>query len=389
MTAGERLRAAIEGRAPDRVPVVPKIWVDLAAALTGTPLTEVIADPLTALRVIADAGRLCRVDAVRQFHFPARRLRRLDREEKRVFEVDAGGEVLGEVDLAGGLGTHLRDPAAFDLADPARMAYAPHWLADAPLVRDLHDAGRMAVPTAELLGELGWGQRQRRVLEELGEEVAVIGDCGAATMAFLVSMRGMNQAMFDLIEEPRLVHAVLEKGAAIAIEKGRFNLDLGIRILRLNDSVGNMSVISPEHWRQFVFPHMKRVCDALHGHDPQARVYCHICGNILPIAEDLVRTGLDCIGPLDPLGGFTPAQVRARVGGAVALMGGVNTLSLLNGTPGEVEREAAECIRQAGERGGYILSSGCVVPRGSPRENLLALREAAERHGVYEGGALE
>jgi uroporphyrinogen-III decarboxylase len=106
------------------------------------------------------------------------------------------------------------------------------------------------------------------------------------------------------------------------------------------------------------------------------------------VAEDLVRTGLDCIGPLDPLGGFTPAQVRARVGDAVALMGGVHTLSLLGGTPDQVEGEAAQCIHQAGERGGYILSSGCVVPRGAPRENLLALRTAAERHGVYPRGAL-
>jgi uroporphyrinogen-III decarboxylase len=69
-------------------------------------------------------------------------------------------------------------------------------------------------------------------------------------------------------------------------------------------------------------------------------------------------------------------------------MGGVNTLSLLNGRPEEVEREAASCIHQAGELGGYVLGSGCVVPRDSPRENLLALRRAAERHGVYQAGAL-
>jgi hypothetical protein len=385
MNATQRLRAAVSGGVPDRVPVVPKIWVDLAARLTGTALSEVITDPLTALRVIAQAGRLCRVDAVRQFHLPARRLQS---EGERVFEMSGRGEVLGEIDLAGGLGTHLRDPAVFDLADPRRVAYAQHWLADVPLVRDLDDARRLAVPGRDLYEELGCGERQRRVLEELGGETAVIGDCGAATMAFLVSMRGMNRAMFDLIEQPRLVHAIMDKGAAIAIEKGMFNLALGIQVLRLNDSVGNMSVISPEHWRQFVFPHMKEVCDTLHAHDPQARIYCHICGNVLPVVEDLVRTGLDCIGPLDPLGGFTPAQVRERVGDAVALMGGVNTLSFLNGTPVDIQEEAVRCLRQAGAHGGYVLSSGCVIPRESPRENLLALRMAAERYGVYKGGSL-
>ena len=159
-------------------------------------------------------------------------------------------------------------------------------------------------------------------------------------------------------------------------------------MLRINDSVGSMSVISPRHWREFVFPHLKDLCGTLHAWCPGARLYCHICGNVLPIVEDLVEAGLDCIGPLDPLGGFFPAEVRARVGDAVALMGGVNTLTLLRGTPAEVLAAARACIRQAGERGGFLLGSGCVVPRGAPRENLLALAEAARRHGVYRDGRL-
>lgn len=87
----------------------------------------------------------------------------------------------------------------------------------------------------------------------------------------------------------------MEKGAAIAVEKGKFNLELGIEVLRLNDSVGNMSVISPEHWREFVFPHLKQVFDTLHAYDPQACIYCPICGNILPVAEDLARTRLETV----------------------------------------------------------------------------------------------
>lgn len=149
-----------------------------------------------------------------------------------------------------------------------------------------------------------------------------------------------------------------------------------------------MSVISPDHWREYVFPHMKTVCDELHSYDPEARVYCHICGNVMPVIEDLVRTGLDCIGPLDPLGGFTAAEVRERVGDAVSLMGGVDTLSFVNGSPEQVLEEARSCIVGAGQRGGFVLGSGCVVPRSAPRENLLALREAADRYGRCEGGQL-
>jgi len=97
---------------------------------------------------------------------------------------------------------------------------------------------------------------------------------------------------------------------------------------------------------------------------------------------------LDCIGPLDPLGNFTPAQVRKRVGDAVSLMGGVNTLTFLVGTPEQIIEESIACMHQAGARGGYILGSGCVIPREAVKENLLALRGAADVYGVYENGRL-
>ena len=385
MDAWERTYEAVSGRVPDRVPVVPKIWVDLGARLTGIDLLDVVRDPLTAMRAIADAGRLCRVDAVRLFHFPERRVGVRD---GRTLEIGADGEPAGEIDLAGGLATRLFDAGRYDVTDPYTMAHHHHWSADRPVVRDEADAGRIVVPPKRYYEEIGCGDRLERLGEELGQEVAVLGDCSSGTMAFLVCLRGMTQAMVDLIDEPALVHRIMEKGIEIAVEKAKFNIDRGIEVLRLNDSVGNMSVMSPAHWREFVFPRMKAFCDEVHAYSPRARVYCHICGNVLPIAEDLVAAGLDCIGPLDPLGGFTPAQVRDRIGNAVSLMGGVNTLSFVNGTPEEVLAEARRCIEEAGAEGGFILGSGCVVPRAALKENLLALREAAERYGRYRDGAL-
>lgn len=71
-----------------------------------------------------------------------------------------------------------------------------------------------------------------------------------------------------------------------------------------NDSAGNMSLLSPAMWRKFIAPNLTYFCKEVHSYCPEAKIYCHICGNILPILEDLIETGLDCIAPLDPLGGF-------------------------------------------------------------------------------------
>lgn len=371
MNGPERLLAVLDNRHPDRTPVVPKIWVDLAAALTDTPIMDVIGDPETALRVIVDAGLLAGVDAVRQFHFPPRETEVAD---GRVYEIRDGRRI-GTIDMQGGLKTHLFDAATFDLEDPRWTNWRQNYTADEPFVQTLDDVRRLAVPDRDFYHAVGMGAMQRRVMAHAGRRVAVIGDCQSATLAQSVGFRGMTRALVDLMDDPKLAHALMEKGEAFAIELGKFNLDLGIRVLRLNDSVGNMSVISPAQWREFVFPHMKTVCDELHACRPDARIYCHICGNALPILEDLVETGLDCIGPLDPLGGMRVSDAFGVVGERAALMGGVDTQSFVRKTPDEVCAEASACIAAAGPR--YILGSGCVIPRTARLENLQALARAA------------
>lgn len=385
MTPHDRLYTCVSIGVPDRVPFVPKIWVDLGARLTGTDLVEVVEEPRTALRVIADAGLQLGVDAVRQLHFPARRI---ERQGDNVFEVAKDGRRIGKIDMEGGLTTQLFDQSDYHISDPVMMAHYHHWSPPGPAVVSLDQARQIAVPNREILDQLSWAQNQQGIREHCAERLALIADCSSATMSFLVCMRGLENAMFDLIEEPELVHAVMEKGVAIAVAKGKYWLDQGYKILRLNDSVGNMSLMSPKHWREYVFPHMKTVCDELHAYDSEARVYCHICGNVLPILNDLVETGLDCIGPLDPLGGFTCAEAREIVDDRIALMGGVNTLSFINRSPEEIAEEAVACMYGAGQKGGYVLGSGCVVPRAAKRECLEALVEVVRQKGAYRNGRL-
>jgi uroporphyrinogen-III decarboxylase len=374
MNSTARLKAALRSEPVDRVPVVPKIWVDFAAINTDTSLLDVVRDPLTALNVIARVGSQLGVDAVRQFPFQARRL---CKEDGKVFEVEQSGRKLGQIDIQGGLGTRLFDAEDYHIEDPVTIAYCHNRIPPRPVVNSIKDARRIAVPQKEIFDELQWASNQR-VIAKRYPEMCLIGDCDSATLSFYLAFRGIEIAMLDLVETPKLVHAVMEKGAAVAISRGKYWIDHGINILRLNDSTGNMSLISPQQWKELIFPHMRVVCDELHRYHPRTLVYCHICGNILPIADLLVETGLDCIGPLDPLGGFTVAQMRAKVGDRVSLMGGVNTLTLLQKTPQDVQREASECIRGAGTAGGFVLGSGCVVPRHSPQENIAALVQAAK-----------
>jgi hypothetical protein len=368
------------GRA-DRVPVIPKMWVDTAACLTGTGLLDVVRDPETALGVMIDAALVCRSDAIRVWHFPRRDAREIG---GRVVEFDRGGRAIGDVDMAGGLQTHLYSPDDFDVSDPYTMVHHHFWTClEKPLVGAVEDAARIYVPRPADYLRFGCGDRLRAQLARAGDKVLVIGDCDCPTLSFYISFRGMDNALVDLIENPGLANAVMDKAAEIAIERAKFCIDMGMRVLRFHDSAATMTLLSPATWREYIKPRFKRFCDEVHAYNKDARLFCHICGNIMPVLGDLVETGVDCIAPLDPLGGMTTRAAREIVGGRAALMGGVNTLSFINSTPQQVIEESRACIEGAAGDGGYILGSGCDVPRHAKLENLLALAEAAAKYGTY------
>lgn len=375
MQPAERLAVTLAGGTPDRIPVLPKIWFDLASALTGTDLRQIMADPAVALRSMVDAGLQVRADGIRALLLPARKTIVKD---GHVYEVDDRGKTLGAIDIDGDLSTQLDRPEDFRLEDAMHMAFFNFWTHPEPRVKSMADVKRIVVPDKSFYESHGYGDILRALRTDVGDRIGLIGNCVSSTLAFHIYFRGLEQALIDLIDDPPLVHAIMERAEEFAIERGKFKIDVGFRILRLNDSVANMSVISPSLWKQFIFPHMKAVCDELHRYCPEVKIYCHICGNVLPVMESLVETGLDCIGPLDPLGGFTVAEARRAAGDEMVLMGGVDTQSFVHRDCPSMLQEARRCIAEGAVDGGrFVLGSGCMVPRNARRENLLALAEAS------------
>jgi uroporphyrinogen-III decarboxylase len=379
MQPEERLYTAISGGRPDRVPTLPKIWLDLAAIMLGRDFQDVIEDPTLAARTIVEAALSIGADGARLFHFPKRTVRR---QNDKLVEAAPDGTVLGDIDTAGGFATRLRQAESICLQDPLHSAFVQFWSPSQPYVRSIEDIRKIVVPDKTFYHDY-FGKWQNEIIREYKDKIALIGDCGPCTLAYYILLRGMENALTDLIDNPAMVHAAMEKAATIAIEKGKFNIDSGLKILRLNDSAANMSVISPAQWRQFIMPNIKTVCDELHRYGGDVKIYCHICGNTLPVIEDIYSAGVDCVGPLDPLGGFDCTQARQAAGPKRPLMGGVNTLTFINGSPEDILAQSRRCIQQAGKKGAYILGSGCALPRTSKKENLLALRDAAVQYGTY------
>ena len=161
------------------------------------------------------------------------------------------------------------------------------------------------------------------------------------------------------------------------IHFGKACWDAGADIIHCGDSLASCDVISPETYRRVVLPWHKKIFAEWKAYGV-GTILLHICGNSTPVLEDYVQTGADLL-EIDYK--VDLAGARRVIGGRAAVLGNLDPVGcLLQGTPASVRVCAVDCISQAGPRGGYLLGSGCIVPRRTPLENLREMMTTAHRN---------
>jgi len=379
MTPKQRVRVAMSGGQPDRVPVLPAIWWDLAARVCDVEFADILRRQELLATVMPEAGRRLQADGIRLWsRYPARQI---EQHGDDWVEIDTEtGKVLGRVDHMGygSLMAANPDPAVDSYERMLRfLSRAP--LSHEPQIKTYADLDRLPVPPVERWIQDMAGVRQ--VVEQTGEDLFIVGGCAGFTMDALKAYRGGEQCLKDLLDDPGFAAAIMAKTTAIYLNRALAYVQAGVDALYLGDAMASASLISPRMFERFCLPLYQKVTAAIKP--TGVLTYLHICGNSTPILEMMADSGVDCIEPLDPLGGVDVGDAKRRVGKRVALMGGVNTLTLLDGTPEQVMAEARECIRKGAEGGGYILGAGDMVPRFSPFANVRALARAAVEYGTY------
>jgi uroporphyrinogen decarboxylase len=166
--------------------------------------------------------------------------------------------------------------------------------------------------------------------------------------------------------EAAVLHA-LELSTEALIRFGKACHDAGADILHCGDSLASCNVISPATYARFSWPYSKRVFEAWHAHGARNCIL-HICGNSTRVLDLYAGTGADMV-EIDHA--VDMGEAKRRIGQQTALVGNVHTITeLLDGTPETVRASAQRCIDQAGAGGGFLLGSGCIVPRYTPLANL-------------------
>jgi len=360
-TGNKRMKLAMNNKKPDRVPVMPQICHGHAINIfykdfrKGT--SDIINNPEKALELIIKTGKYYGVDGIRLF-LPAVKREAVDDGKNMIARDIETGEIIGKVDVDGGGGIILNEKEF--------------------TIKSIEDLKSIPVVECGNLLETDSFCILKEKVEQAKKDYNffVASAPPGFTVNYLSYIRGKSMALMDLIEKPELVNAIMDKALAISIEHAKALIKCGVDALYIGDPIASASVISPSTFKKFCFPRFKAFCDYFKNYD--ILTYLHICGNCTPLLDMMADTGVNCIEPLDPLGGVKIEEVKKRVGNRVSLMGGVNILTLLNKNPDLVYEESINCCEKAGKNGGYILAAGDMVPDFSPEENIKAMIKAAK-----------
>jgi MtaA/CmuA family methyltransferase len=198
----------------------------------------------------------------------------------------------------------------------------------------------------------------------------VEGPCAEAA-----DLRGINRLMTDFIDDPDFVKQLFAFTLRLATEFAKVQIEAGCDIIGIGDAAA--SLVGPRIYKNFVFPFEKQLVDNIHT--AGGRVRLHICGNTNRILDGIGELHCDLVD-LDSMVPFEKA--RQAMGNDQVLDGNLDPVNVLqNGTPEMIQSVLAECVRQAGRN--YIVSAGCEVTRGTPPENVLAMKDFAQKSTYF------
>jgi uroporphyrinogen decarboxylase len=130
-------------------------------------------------------------------------------------------------------------------------------------------------------------------------------------------------------------------------DQGRFSLELtnilaenGAEVILLWDDYGfkNGLFMSPRNYRSYVFPWLKRICEAAHKHD--SKILLHSDGDLMLIFEDIIDCGVDALHPIEPTTAnpdYDIFKLNEKYGGQITFIGNISPVMLEIGSIQEIE----------------------------------------------------
>ena len=190
-----------------------------------------------------------------------------------------------------------------------------------------------------------------------------------------------------MAEDPETARDMFETVGKLAVDVCRLLLKEGYEFdgAFLYNDMGykNSSLFSPKMYRELIFPTDKYIFEFFHHNG--MKTLLHSCGNVKPLLPSLIEAGLDCIQPLEVKAGMDLVELKKIYGDQLAFMGGIDVRKMVDAAanPTAIEEEIKTKFEAAKKGGGYIYHSDHSIPKNISFTDYRKVMDLVKKYGKY------
>lgn len=212
---------------------------------------------------------------------------------------------------------------------------------------------------------------------------AVVANLQCHLLAAGQILRGFERFMMDLVLDPILAEALLERLLEGYLGRCRRVLEAAgphIDVVLLNDDLGTQAgpMLSPELYRRLVKPRQARLVDLVKRTFGKPVLF-HSCGSVRAFLGDLVDIGIDAINPVQvSAAGMEAEMLVEQFGRHVSFWGGCcDTQRVLpRQSPEQVREHVQRQVDTLNRHGGLVCTQVHNVQPDVQPENVQAMLES-------------
>jgi len=202
-----------------------------------------------------------------------------------------------------------------------------------------------------------------------------------AQLKLAMYLRGVEQIMIDLVQNPAIVECILERAVDYYLEYNRrvFEAANGaIDVFMMGDDFGTQTgpFMSLSMWERYFERGFRSFIGLAHEYDIQ--VMHHTCGSVRSLIPKFVDAGLDILQSLQPRAkGMDLCELKREYGTVLAFHGSIDIQATMPfGSPQEVKKQVQARLEAGRPDGGFIICTAHNLQPDVPLDNILALLEA-------------
>jgi len=224
----------------------------------------------------------------------------------------------------------------------------------------------------------------RDVQKKLKDEVFSIPATGSI---FENNWEGFGIETFSrMLTNPKQIKQIFDDYGTFTLELVKLLAENDAKVILLWDDYGFKCglFMPPRNYKKFVFPWLKRICDAAHKRD--CKILLHSDGDLSEIFEDIINCGVDVVNPLEPTTAnpeYDIFKLNKKFGDKITFSGNLNPGMLALGKISEIEEYAKRLIRELAPGGGYIFGSGHSIHPAVTLDRFEAMQNIRKKYGNY------